>query len=94
MAASAASETAASTPRETSPESEMPSVTQVCEQFGLNDVDLEYSEADYSNITTMKLFQQTFRQRVQSENPKVPVAKIMMLLSAKWREFTAAGNNH
>jgi len=85
----AASET--STPaREASPENEMPSVTQVCEQFGLTDVDLEYTDADYTNITTMKLFQQTYRQRVQADNPKVPVAKIMMLLSAKWREFIAA----
>ena len=58
-------DTAVSTPREASPDDEMPSVSQVCEQFGLNDVDLEYSEADYTNITTMKLFQQTYRQRVQ-----------------------------
>jgi chromodomain-helicase-DNA-binding protein 4 len=42
----------------------------------------------------MKLFQQTYRQRVQADNPKVPVAKIMMLLSAKWREFIATGNSN
>ena len=43
----------------------------MCEQWGLNDVDLEYSDADYSNLTTYKLFQQTFRPRIQAENPKV-----------------------
>ena len=34
-------------------------------------MDLEYSDADYSNLTTYKLFQQTFRPRIQAENPKV-----------------------
>ena len=60
---------------------------QVCEQWGLNDVDLEYSDADYSNLTTYKLFQQTFRPRIQAENPKVPMSKLMMLVAAKWREI-------
>ena len=39
----------------------MPTVAQLCEQYELNDVDLEYSKADYSNLTTYKLFLQTFR---------------------------------
>merc|ERR1712080_564615 len=58
-------------------------------QYGLNDVDLEYSDADYTNLTTYKLFQQNFRPRIQAENPKVPMSKLMMLVAAKWREFTA-----
>merc|ERR1711990_75830 len=56
-----------------------------------NDVDLEYTEVDYSNLTTYKLFQQTFRPRIQAENPKVPMSKLMMLVAAKWREFTSLG---
>ena len=54
-------------------------------------MDLEYSDADYSNLTTYKLFQQTFRPRIQAENPKVPMSKLMMLVAAKWREFTSLG---
>ena len=50
---------------------ETPSVEEVCENFGLNDVDLEYSEADYQNLTTYKMFQQAYRSRIQSNNPKV-----------------------
>merc|ERR1712223_2308740 len=69
----------------------MPTAQQVCEQWGLNDVDLEYSDADYQNLTTFKLFQQTFRPRIQAENPKVPMSKLMMLVAAKWREFTSLG---
>merc|ERR1711978_110653 len=70
----------------------MPTAQQVCEQWGTNDVDLEYNDADFQNLTTFKLFQQTFRPRIQSENPKVPMSKLMMLVAAKWREFTAIGN--
>ena len=65
----------------------MPTVEQVCEQWGLNDVDLEYTDADFTNLTTFKLFQQTYRPRIRSEYPKVPMSKLMMLVSAKWREF-------
>ena len=50
---------------------DMPTVSDVCENFGLADVDLEYSDADYQNLTTYKLFQQTYRQRIQGANPKV-----------------------
>ena len=50
---------------------ETPSVEEVCENFGLNDVDLDYSDADYQNLTTYKMFQQAYRSRIQSANPKV-----------------------
>merc|ERR1712147_248820 len=79
--------------KEESPEPAMPTVMRVCDQWGLNDVDLEYSDADYTNLTTYKLFQQTFRPRIQAENPKVPMSKLMMLVAAKWREFTSLGRS-
>ena len=49
----------------------LPTVAEVCENFGLNDVDLDYTDADYQNLTTYKLFQQNYRQRIQAANPKV-----------------------
>jgi len=48
-----------------------PTVAEVCENFGLTDVDLEYSDADYQNLTTYKLFQQNYKQRIQAVNSKV-----------------------
>jgi len=68
---------------------ERPSVEEVCANLGLSDVDLDYTEADYTNLTTYKLFQSTYKQRIQAANQKVPLPKLMMLISAKWREFTA-----
>ena len=68
----------------------LPSVSDVCDNFGLNDVELDYTEADYQNLTTYKLFQQTYQSRIQGANPKSPKPKLMMLLAAKWREFQAS----
>ena len=49
----------------------MPTVEEVCMTFGLTDVDVEYTEADFQNLTTYKLFQQHVRPMLGKENPKV-----------------------
>jgi ABC-type glucose/galactose transport system permease subunit len=49
----------------------MPTVEEVCMTFGLTDVDVEYTEADFQNLTTYKLFQQHVRPLLGKENPKV-----------------------
>ncbi|XP_034241985.1 chromodomain-helicase-DNA-binding protein Mi-2 homolog isoform X2 [Thrips palmi] len=66
----------------------MPTVNEVCATFGLTDVEVEYSDADYQNLTTYKLFQQHVRPLLSKENPKVPMGKLMMLVAAKWRDFS------
>lgn len=53
----------------------------------MTDVDIEYSEDDFQNLQTYKLFQQHVRPILQKENPRVPMSKLMMLVAAKWREF-------
>lgn len=45
--------------------------------FGLTDVDVEYSEADFQNLTTYKLFQQHVRPMLGKENPKVNTKNIL-----------------
>ena len=47
------------------------SVEEVCENFGLNDVNLDYSDAEYQNLTTYNMFKKAYRSRIQSANPKV-----------------------
>lgn len=49
----------------------MPTIEEVCSTFGLTDVELEYTESDYQNLTTYKLFQQHVRPLLAKENPKV-----------------------
>lgn len=49
----------------------MPTTEEVCSTFGLNDVDLEYTDQDMQNLTSYKLFQQHVRPHLTKENPKV-----------------------
>lgn len=70
------------------PSSGMPSIEEVCNTFGLTDVAIEYSDDDFQNLTTYKLFQQHVRPLLAKENPKVPISKLMMLVAAKWRDFS------
>lgn len=71
----------------------MPTIEEVCSTFGLTDVQVDYSEQDYQNLTTYKLFQQHVRPLLAKENPKVPMSKLMMLVAAKWREFSEINPN-
>jgi len=57
----------------------MPTVEEVCMTFGLTDVDVEYTEADFQNLTTYKLFQQHVRPMLGKENPKVKKKYIYIL---------------
>ena len=47
---------------------ETPSVEDFCENFDLNDVDLDYSDADYQNLTT---FIQDLHDQLHLSNTKV-----------------------
>lgn len=49
----------------------MPTIEEVCNTFGLTDVQIEYTDADFQNLTTYKLFQQHVRPLLAKENPKV-----------------------
>lgn len=49
----------------------MPTVEEVCQTFGLTDIHIEYTDADFQNLTTYKLFQQHVRPLLAKDNPKV-----------------------
>ncbi|XP_065217180.1 uncharacterized protein LOC135843280 isoform X3 [Planococcus citri] len=71
----------------------MPSVQEVCSSFGLNDVKIQYTEADFRNLTTYKSFCCHVRPILAKENPKASVGKLMMLIAAKWRDFSSQNWN-
>lgn len=52
-------------------EPSMPSVEEVCSTFGLQDVQIDYEDAEFQNLNNYKLFQQHVRPLLQKENPKV-----------------------
>ncbi|KTF93943.1 hypothetical protein cypCar_00021028, partial [Cyprinus carpio] len=77
------------------------SSSQLMQEWGLEDVQYAFSEDDYKTITNYKAFSQFLRQDFMPENiqylrpliakknPKIPMSKMMTVLGAKWREFSA-----
>ncbi|CAG5136053.1 unnamed protein product [Candidula unifasciata] len=62
---------------------------EFCDENGLKNVSLEFTEDDYKNITNYKFFSQHARPLLTKENPKIPQQKLIALLGIKWREFVA-----
>ncbi|NXL83378.1 CHD5 protein, partial [Alectura lathami] len=65
------------------------SSSQLMEEWGLDDVDYVFSEEDYHTLTNYKAFSQFLRPLIAKKNPKIPMSKMMTVLGAKWREFSA-----
>ncbi|XP_078284169.1 chromodomain-helicase-DNA-binding protein 3-like, partial [Rhinoraja longicauda] len=59
------------------------------EDWGLEDVDHVFTEDDYRTLTNYKAFSQFMRPLIAKKNPKIPMSKMMTILGAKWREFSA-----
>lgn len=60
---------------------------EICDDLGIEDVNYTYSDADFRNLISHKTFSNFMRPLVQKINPKIPMSKMVVLLSAKWREF-------
>ncbi|XP_073182881.1 chromodomain-helicase-DNA-binding protein 3 isoform X2 [Lepidochelys kempii] len=65
------------------------SSAQLLMTWGLEDVDHVFSEEDYHTLTNYKAFSQFMRPLIAKKNPKIPMSKMMTILGAKWREFSA-----
>uniref|UniRef100_A0A672Z5E5 Uncharacterized protein n=1 Tax=Sphaeramia orbicularis TaxID=375764 RepID=A0A672Z5E5_9TELE len=72
----------------TSPQ-EPKSSSQLMQEWGLEDVQYGFTEDDYKTITNYKAFSQFLRPLIAKKNPKIPMSKMMTVLGAKWREFSA-----
>ncbi|XP_077326792.1 chromodomain-helicase-DNA-binding protein 3 isoform X3 [Lithobates pipiens] len=57
--------------------------------WGLEDVDHVFTDDDYHTLTNYKAFSQFMRPLIAKKNPKIPMSKMMTILGAKWREFSA-----
>ncbi|XP_046880883.1 chromodomain-helicase-DNA-binding protein 5 isoform X2 [Hypomesus transpacificus] len=63
--------------------------SQLMEEWGLEDVQHAFTEQDYRTLTNYKAFSQFLRPLIAKKNPKIPMSKMMTVLGAKWREFSA-----
>ncbi|KPP69797.1 chromodomain-helicase-DNA-binding protein 4-like, partial [Scleropages formosus] len=61
---------------------------QLLEDWGMEDIDHVFTQDDYNTLTNYKAFSQFVRPLIAAKNPKIAVSKMMMVLGAKWREFS------
>uniref|UniRef100_A0A668AIJ7 Chromodomain helicase DNA binding protein 4a n=1 Tax=Myripristis murdjan TaxID=586833 RepID=A0A668AIJ7_9TELE len=62
--------------------------SQLLDDWGMEDIDHVFTEEDYRSLTNYKAFSQYVRPLIAAKNPKIAVSKMMMVLGAKWREFS------
>lgn len=62
--------------------------SQLLADWGMKDIDYTFTQEDYTSLTNYKAFSQFVRPLIAAKNPKIPVSKMMMVLGAKWREFS------
>ncbi|KAJ8289884.1 hypothetical protein GJAV_G00006390 [Gymnothorax javanicus] len=62
--------------------------SQLLVDWGMEDIDHTFTQEDYSTLTNYKAFSQFVRPLIAAKNPKIAVSKMMMVLGAKWREFS------
>ena len=60
---------------------------EVCTKHGLNNVNIDYTEENFRQWTSYKLYADHVRPMVLKENPKVSMTRLVQLIAAKWREF-------
>ncbi|XP_021322613.1 chromodomain-helicase-DNA-binding protein 4 isoform X1 [Danio rerio] len=64
------------------------SSSQLLADWGMKDIDYTFTQEDYNSLTNYKAFSQFVRPLIAAKNPKIAVSKMMMVLGAKWREFS------
>ncbi|XP_029986615.1 chromodomain-helicase-DNA-binding protein 4-like, partial [Sphaeramia orbicularis] len=69
-------------------DSEPKTSSQLLDDWGMEDIDHVFTEEDYRSLTNYKAFSQFVRPLIAAKNPKIAVSKMMMVLGAKWREFS------
>ena len=62
------------------------SVEQICGEFGLRDVSIDYSRETKAGTSSIKKFQENYEAQIQAGNIGMPVSKLRMLVAAKWRQ--------
>jgi len=60
---------------------------QLCEEMGITNVEIEYTQENFQNLVTYKLFNQHIRPLLLEKNPKLVMYKMVSIIGAKWREF-------
>jgi len=63
------------------------SVEETCKNLGLKDCFISYTNDNFAQIQEYAQFKKLINRQLYRANPGAPPAKIMSLLTAKWRQF-------
>lgn len=55
--------------------------------MGIVNIELNYTDDDFQNLVTYKLFNQHIRPLLLEKNPKLVMYRMVSVIGAKWREF-------
>ena len=66
---------------------------EVCAKHGLNNVNIDYTDENFRQWTSYKLYADQVRPIVLKENPKVSITRLVQLIEAKWREFNVQSHS-
>ncbi|CAI4226575.1 unnamed protein product [Auanema sp. JU1783] len=61
--------------------------SEMCEAIGVEDVNIDFTEEDFTTITSLKSFMGRVRGELTTANPKANVTKLYPLFQVKYREF-------
>uniref|UniRef100_A0A183BL78 PHD-type domain-containing protein n=1 Tax=Globodera pallida TaxID=36090 RepID=A0A183BL78_GLOPA len=73
--------------REQLPDPYVHSGVELCTILSMANVDFEYTEDDFENITSGKTFNARFRPKLQELNPKASWARLQCVMTAKYNEY-------
>ncbi|VDI58453.1 Hypothetical predicted protein [Mytilus galloprovincialis] len=60
---------------------------KIAEELGVSNIEIEYSDDDFTSLNNYKLFKEHIQPLIQEANPKVPIERMVSLIGAKWKEF-------
>ncbi|CAJ0919814.1 unnamed protein product, partial [Mesorhabditis belari] len=71
----------------TAPDPATSTAAEIAAYYGYTDPSIDYTEEDFTNITSLKAWVNLYRTGVMEANPGINQTKLLPLINAKYREF-------
>nr|CAB3230448.1 chromodomain-helicase-DNA-binding protein 4 [Phallusia mammillata] len=71
---------------------EVKSSAELIQEWNLEPFEYEYTDEDYQNFTSYKLFSQSMKPKLTNRYPRLPATKTLTIVASLWREFSYSMN--
>ncbi|OAF70184.1 hypothetical protein A3Q56_02080 [Intoshia linei] len=65
------------------------SSADLCKEMEILDTVIENTHENFQKMSTYISFSQNLRRKLTKNNPKVPISSLVVIINAKWREFSS-----